>query len=207
MKRAAIFLDRDGVLVEECGLLDCAQQLRILEGVPQALARFKEAGYCLVVVTNQAIVARGLITEEQLASIHDEMGRLLAAAGAPPLDAIYACPHHPEATLPNYRVACECRKPRSGSLLKAALVHDLDLEASFLVGDRLTDIAAGAAAGCRTVLVQSAASTAPSIVTLEPLDDAIRPDHICRDLHAAADWILAASSSITRYTRGKLSTP
>jgi D-glycero-D-manno-heptose 1,7-bisphosphate phosphatase len=191
MTRPAIFLDRDGVLVEDCCLLTHLDQLRILDGVPAALARFQAAGFQLIVITNQSVVARGLISEDELAEIHAEMCRQLAAAGAPPLDAIYACTHHPEAALEAYRIECDCRKPRSGALLRAAREHDLDLAASYLVGDRITDIAAGAGAGCRTVLVRSTASDDPPLMTLEPLDESLAPDHRCADLQAAADWILA----------------
>lgn len=191
MKRvAAVFLDRDGVLIEDRDLLVDAAQIRILEGVPEALTRLHAAGFRLVVVSNQAVVARGLITECQLDAIHARMQALLQQAGAPPLDAIYSCPHHPEATLPEYRLACECRKPRPGMLLRAAREHRLDLCESVLVGDRLTDVAAGSRAGCRTVLVKTAQTEAPPIVTADPLDDPPQPDFVCANLSAAADWIL-----------------
>jgi D-glycero-D-manno-heptose 1,7-bisphosphate phosphatase len=186
----AVFLDRDGVLVEDLGLLTRAEELRLLPGVASALERLKAGGFRLIVVSNQAVVARGMITEEDLAVIHGELERQLHAAGAPPLDGAYYCPHHPRATLPDYRIECDCRKPRPGALLRAAQEHHLDLAASFLVGDRTTDVAAGAAAGCRTVLVRSAATDAPSIVTVEPVDASIQPDYVCFDLNAAADWIL-----------------
>jgi D-glycero-D-manno-heptose 1,7-bisphosphate phosphatase len=191
MAAAAVFLDRDGILLEDRGLLTRSEDLRVLPGAPHALRRLKGAGFRLIVVSNQAVVARGLISEQQLAEIHVEMGRMLAAAGAPPLDAIYCCPHHPNATLPEYRVECECRKPRPGLLLRAAREHGLDLAASFFVGDRITDIIAGVRAGCRTVLVESPATAAPPIVTSEPIDESLLPDYVCLDLQAATDWILS----------------
>jgi D-glycero-D-manno-heptose 1,7-bisphosphate phosphatase len=190
MDKAAVFLDRDGVLVEEAGLITSAEQLRLLPGVPQALSRLRAAGFRLVVVSNQAIVARGMINEEQLDAIHAELCRMLESRGGPRLDAIYACPHHPQADLPAYRVECDCRKPRSGLLLRAAREQGLDLAASYMIGDRITDIAAGAGAGCRTVLVRSPASDAAPIVTSEPIEDSLCPDYICDSLEAAADWIL-----------------
>lgn len=191
-RRAAVFLDRDGVLIEDRDLLVDAAQIRVLEGVPEALNRLRAAGFRLVVVTNQPVVARGLITQRALDAIHARMQELLQQAGSPPLDAIYSCPHHPQATLPEYRVACDCRKPRPGMLLSAACEHGLDLGASFLVGDRLTDVAAGSRAGCRTVLVESRHTAAPPIVTPDPLDDLPQPDFVCANLAAAADWILRA---------------
>ncbi len=191
MGTAAIFLDRDGVLTEEAGLVTSAGQLRLRPGVPQALRRLERAGFQLIVVTNQAAVARGLIDLRQLDEIHARMCRMLVSLGGPPPAAIYVCPHHPQADLPAYRVACDCRKPRSGLLLRAAGEHDIDLAASYMVGDQITDIAAGARVGCRTVLVRSPATPAPPIVAPEPIDDSVCPDYVCDNLEAAADWILS----------------
>jgi D-glycero-D-manno-heptose 1,7-bisphosphate phosphatase len=186
----AVFLDRDGVLIEDRDLLVDPAEIRVLDGVPLALLELKRACYLLIVISNQAVVARGLATEHRVDLIHVEMRRLLEKAGAPPLDAVYFCPHHPNATLPEYRLACECRKPRPGSLLRAVAEHNVDLNASFMVGDRMTDIIAGRAAGCRTVLVKGPKHMAPPIVTVEPLEKSLKPDHTCFDLFAAANWIL-----------------
>ncbi len=188
--RRAVFLDRDGVLVEDTHLLTRAEELRVLPGVAEGLRRLGSAGFALVVVTNQAVVARGLVTERDIDGIHRHLEQLLREAGAPGIDGWFVCPHHPDATLEAYRVACDCRKPAPGLLLRAARELALDLERSFLVGDRPTDIAAGRRAGCRTVLVQTGMHDRPPIRTVEPLDPAIRPDHVCADLPAAADWIL-----------------
>ncbi len=186
----AVFLDRDGVLVEDAGLLTRAADFRLLPGVPAALTALKNAGFRLVVVTNQTIVARGLATEQDVVTLNAHLQRLLTQAGAPPLDGCYFCPHHPKATLPAYRVDCECRKPKPGLLLRAAQEHGLDLGSSFAVGDRITDIIAGARAGCRTILVQTGRHTEAPIETAEPLDTSIQPDHTCADLPGAAAWIL-----------------
>lgn len=191
---AAVFLDRDGVLIEDRELLVDASEMRLLDGVPAALCRLKLAGFRLIVVSNQAVVARGLLTEGQLQELHSVLGQRLTAAGGPSLDAVYYCPHHPQATLEAYRVECDCRKPRPGTLLQAAREHQLDLAASFMVGDRITDVMAGTAAGCRTVLVRSTRTDAPPIVTVDPIDSAIRPDYTCADLRSAAEWILALGS-------------
>jgi D-glycero-D-manno-heptose 1,7-bisphosphate phosphatase len=189
--KRAVFLDRDGVLIEDREVLTSPDQIRVLDGVPLALMKLKQHGFALVVVTNQAVVARGLVTEVELDEIHDSLSRLLQRAGAPPFDALYFCPHHPDATLVEYRVACECRKPRPGSLLRAAREHGLDPSASFFVGDRITDVIAGSRAGCRTVLLEGPQHKSPPIVTVEPLDLSIKPDHTCPDLPAAVEWILA----------------
>jgi len=186
----AIFLDRDGVLIEDAHLLTDPEEIRVLEGVPQALRSLKQAGFRLIVISNQTVVARGLATEQEVCTINVEMERRLEEAAGPRLDGVYFCPHHPNATLPAYRIACDCRKPRSGLLLRAAREHNLDLVASFAVGDRITDIIAGARAGCRTVLVETGEHEAPPIETIDPLDESVRPDYICADLTAAAEWIL-----------------
>jgi len=189
MKRA-VFLDRDGVLVEDVNLLTNPGGLRILPGVPQALGRLKRAGYFLIVVSNQTVVARGLATEDEVRRVQVILERRMIAAGGPGLDGFYFCPHHPNATLPAYRVNCGCRKPKPGMFTQAAHEHGLKLPGSFAVGDRITDIIAGARAGCRTVLVQTGMHGEPPIKTVEPLDVSVLPDHVCDGLAAAADWIL-----------------
>jgi D-glycero-D-manno-heptose 1,7-bisphosphate phosphatase len=188
--KTAVFLDRDGVLVEDVDLLTNAESFRILAGVPRALALLHGAGWHLVVVSNQTVVARGLASEDDVRALNVQLQRLLTQAGAPRLDGWYFCPHHPQATLPAYRTVCDCRKPRPGLLLRAARELDLDLSSSFAVGDRISDIHAGARAGCRTVLVQTGKHRQPPIQTSEPLDTSIQPDYICADLAAATKWIL-----------------
>lgn len=189
--KAAVFLDRDGVLVEDLGLLTRPEELRVLPGVPTALTRLKQAGFALVVITNQPVVARGLARESDVQAVHHSLEASLLAAGAPRIDAWYYCPHHPKAEVSAYRVICDCRKPRPGMLRQAARDLGLDLAASFMVGDRITDVAAGASAGCRTVLVETGKHTAAPITLVEPLDPNLAPDRVCADLSAATDWILA----------------
>ncbi len=188
--RRAVFLDRDGVLIHDNGFVVRDEQIVLLDGVADALSALKAAGLTFVVVTNQAAVARGLIGEEELVRINEAIADRIEQAGGPRPDAFYYCPHHPDADLVEYRVVCSCRKPRPGMLRRAAEEHGLDLRTSFLVGDRMSDIAAGAAAGCRTVLVTCGRHDAPPIVTVDPLADC-RPDHACADLLAASTWILS----------------
>lgn len=189
---STVFLDRDGVLVHDDHLITEPAQLRLMAGVPAALRRLRQAGWRLVVVTNQTVVARGLIDEAGVATIHDHLQQLLVEAGAPRLDAIYVCPHHPQADRARYRVECQCRKPRPGLLRTAAADLDIDLSTSFLVGDRPSDIAAGQRAGCRTILVTTGRHDDPPIqspdgVAPDP------PDAIHPDLAAAAAWILGGA--------------
>jgi D-glycero-D-manno-heptose 1,7-bisphosphate phosphatase len=188
--RPAVFLDRDGVLVHDDGFILREEQIRVIDSVAPALQSLKAAGMAIIVVTNQASVARGLISEEELIRINEAVADRIEQAGGPRLEVFYYCPHHPDADLVEYRVVCACRKPRPGMLGRAAEEHRLDLRASFLVGDRTSDIAAGAAAGCRTVLVTCGRHDAPPIVTVEPLADC-RPDHVCTDLRTASTWVLS----------------
>jgi D-glycero-D-manno-heptose 1,7-bisphosphate phosphatase len=188
--RRAVFLDRDGVLVQDNGFIVRDDQIVLLDGVAEALCALKAAGMVLVVVTNQGAVARGLISEVELVRLNKAVADRIEQTGGPRPDAFYYCPHHPDADLVEYRVVCTCRKPRPGMLRRAAEEHGLDLRASFLVGDRMSDIAAGAAAGCRTVLVTCGRHDAPPIVTVDPPADC-RPDYVCADLQAASTRVLS----------------
>lgn len=189
-KRRCVFLDRDGVLVEDGGPLVESGAFRILAGVPQALRCLQEAGFALVAVSNQAVVARGLISEAGLEALHGHLQALLVAQGAPPLDGFYSCPHHPAATLPAYRTDCACRKPRPGLLLLAAEELGLDLAASFMVGDRPSDLQAGHRAGCRSIWIQSGRHADRPIESPEPLDPEVPVAFTCATLAEAAAWIL-----------------
>jgi D-glycero-D-manno-heptose 1,7-bisphosphate phosphatase len=150
--RPAVFLDRDGTLLEEVDYLTSAAQLVLLPGAAAAIARLNQAGVPAVVVTNQSAVARGLLDEVELARIHARFGELLAAQGAR-LDLVLYCPHHPDQGLPPYRRVCACRKPAAGMLAEAALGLGLDLGRSWIVGDDERDLAAGRAVGARGILV------------------------------------------------------
>lgn len=190
--RPAVFLDRDGVLVHDRGYLVSVDELDVMPGVPAAMRSLGDAGFRLVVVTNQAVIARGMIDEPALAAIHAALEARLRESGAPALDAVFACPHHPDAFVEAYRIACDCRKPRPGSLRRAAVEHGIDLAASFMVGDRPSDILAGKRAGCRTVLIDGPHRHDPAIIIGDPPEEA-EPDHVAADLSAAAAWILSAT--------------
>ena len=149
--RPAVFLDRDGTLVEEVPYLHDPARVALLGGVG-ALARLAAAGYALVVVTNQAGVARGLYDEAAVDAVHRRLAELLAGAGVR-LDAVLHCPHHPEGTVPGYARRCRCRKPGPGMLEAAADRLGLDLAASFMVGNQPTDVGAAVAAGVTPLYV------------------------------------------------------
>lgn len=184
----AFFLDRDGVLVEDVDLLTEAGQIRIIPGVVEALRAIDEQGYLSVVVTNQTVVARGLIDESDLEALHDHLREELVRAGAPALSAFYVCPHHPHADVAEYRVDCSCRKPKPGLLERASDEMGIDLAMSFMIGDRLSDVAAGKSAGCTTVLVESGAHQAPPIVGMPSAPPA--PDHRFADVRDAVRSLL-----------------
>lgn len=186
--RPAVFLDRDDTLVVDVPYLTDPAGLRVLPGAARALADLRRAGFVLVLATNQSAVGRGLLTEDGLRAIHEELGRLLAAEGAA-LDAIYHCPHAPR-TEDRTAVEHPDRKPAPGMLLRAAADLGLDLPRSWMVGDRISDVLAGLGAGCRSILVGSNATLdeLPS-----PADDG--RTFAVADLTAAAALILADSET------------
>jgi len=156
----AVFLDRDGTLIEEVGYATRPQQIRILGGVARGLARFAEAGFKRIVVTNQSGIARGLMTEDDLDRFHEALDEQLDLLGAA-VDAYYACPHHPdrsETVRPDLAIGCDCRKPKPGLILQAAEDLDIDLGASWIIGDAWRDVQAGQAAGLRTIKLPAAPS-------------------------------------------------
>ena len=170
-RNKAIFLDRDGVINKEVNYLSDPSEFNLIKGVAHALKSLKAKGYLLIVITNQSGIARGYYNEETLQKIHDKMNSELEERGVK-LDDIYFCPHHPEFT-----GLCPCRKPKPGMLLRAKKDHEIDLESSYLVGDKLSDIKAGLNAHCQTVLVLSGHGNEE----IEKIQSE-RPDMICKDL-------------------------
>lgn len=149
--RAAAFLDRDGVIIKDTHFVKSPGQVTLLDGAAAAI-RVLASDYYIVVVTNQSGIARGHLGEQDLVEINNEMFRQLNAQGAF-VDAVYACPHHPEADVEEYKLACSCRKPEPGLILCAAKDHGLDLGRSFVVGDTPRDVEAGMSAGIPGILV------------------------------------------------------
>jgi D-glycero-D-manno-heptose 1,7-bisphosphate phosphatase len=180
MTNRAVFLDRDGVInVEGGGHVRGAEELRLLPGAVEAIARICRAGWTVIVFTNQSGVGRGYMTQDDLDSIHDRLRCEVKCSGGR-LTAIYACPHLPDA-------GCDCRKPKPGMLIQAAREHDIELRQSYAVGDSPRDIAAAAAAGCTAVLVLSGHTAEyPSAGYRGP-----EPDYIFPDLSSFADWLLS----------------
>lgn len=155
-KQKAFFLDRDGTINKYVGFLRDVGEFELLSGVAEAVRKINESGYLAIVVTNQPVIARGEVTCEQLQEIHNKMETLLGVEGAY-LDAIYYCPHHPhkgyKGEVSELKFDCDCRKPKPGMLLKASVEFNIDLEASWIVGDRESDIKTGSAVCCHTALI------------------------------------------------------
>ncbi|WP_028874513.1 D-glycero-beta-D-manno-heptose 1,7-bisphosphate 7-phosphatase [Tepidiphilus margaritifer] len=144
--KPAVFLDRDGVLNEDRGYVHRWEDFSFLPGAIDALRRLQQQGYLLVVITNQSAVARGLCSEADVLALHERMRAFLREQGIE-LTGIYYCPHHPQGSVSDYAIACSCRKPEPGMILRAAQEHGIDLSRSLLVGDKLSDLEAGRAAG------------------------------------------------------------
>lgn len=178
----AVFLDRDGVLVEEVNYLSHPRQLRLLPGSAEAVRRLRAAGFKVVVVSNQSGVARGYFTLKRLREIHTALRAMLKKKGVR-LDGLLYCPHHPDGTVARFARACACRKPRPGMLREAARLAKASMKESFMVGDTEADVAAGRSAGCRTILVRTGHGSRKKVATA--------PDAVAADLSAAADLILA----------------
>lgn len=175
----AVFLDKDGVLNADCGINPYPDEVQIFNYVPEVLAALKRAGFLLVMVTNQPVVARGLIDESELVLRLNRFNELTGSF----FDRIEYCPHHPDADVPAYRINCDCRKPKPGMILRAAGDLDIDPSRSFLVGDRVSDIVAGKLAGVTTIQVLTGMETAPLIVSDCVTEGLEEPDFRIAGIH------------------------
>jgi len=190
--RPAVFLDRDGTLSEERGFIDRLELIEIFPWTSDAIRLLNRAGFAVVVVTNQSAIGRGIIDLPFLQTVHDAFDRHLVRSGAK-IDRYYYCPHHPDAPLPEYRMACRCRKPGPGMIEQATTELGLDPSQSFMVGDRLIDVACGHAAGVRSLLVRSGHSAHRG----EAPPGLSEPDAILNNLMEAVGWILRSSSPLS----------
>jgi D,D-heptose 1,7-bisphosphate phosphatase len=181
----AVFLDKDGTLVENVPYCADPDRIRLGRGAREGLTLLRRAGYELVVVSNQSGVARGLFPEAALAPLAAKLKRILLEAGIPLRGLLY-CPHHPDAVVERYRLRCACRKPAPGLLLRAAAMYGLELRASWMVGDILDDVEAGQRASCRTVLLDVGGET-----EWRP-GPGRQPHHVAGDLWEAARLIAAS---------------
>jgi D-glycero-D-manno-heptose 1,7-bisphosphate phosphatase len=183
----AVFLDRDGTVTEEVGYLVNVEMLRMIPGAGAAIRKLNQAGFKVVLVTNQSGVARGYFPESLVHEAHARLKGMLKSEGAR-LDGIYYCPHHPSAGNSKYTAVCDCRKPATGLLDRAAKELSIDLRGSYMVGDKWSDVELAHNAGAKAVLVQTGfAHDDPGNVRPPHVDD---PDFTAHDLTEAAEWIL-----------------
>jgi len=183
--RPAVFLDRDGTVNVEKDYLYRVEDFEFIPGAPSAIRALKDAGFLVVVVTNQSGVGRGYYTLEDVDTLHRHIQQELKREGTS-IDAFYICPHHPEKGIGKFRRECDCRKGNPGMLLQAAADLGIDLTRSFIVGDKVADVEAGKRAGCTPLLVLTGYGAETS--TLREMDDVRRFD----DLPAASRYILGS---------------
>jgi D-glycero-D-manno-heptose 1,7-bisphosphate phosphatase len=183
--RPAVFLDRDGTIVEEAGYLERLERLVFFPFAVDAIRALNRGGFAVVVITNQAGIARGIVKEAFVGEAHRHIAARVEAGGAR-IDAFYYCPHYPTGTVPEFTRVCDCRKPQPGLLRRAAADLDLDLARSYAVGDRWHDVGAAEAAGGRGVLVRTGLGRCEEATP----DASVHPAAIVDDLAAAAAWIL-----------------
>jgi D-glycero-D-manno-heptose 1,7-bisphosphate phosphatase len=186
MKRRAVFLDRDGTLNEDIGYPSNSGHILIYPFSFEAVKKINGAGFLAIVITNQSGIGRGLLTERDLESIHQNMKASFAANGAR-LDAFYYCPHYLDSLDPKYRDDCACRKPFPGMGLQAAAALDIDLGKSYMIGDKVEDILFGINLQSRPVLVLTGYGK-DSLLALQKQGNA--PAHVAADLLEAVNWIL-----------------
>ena len=195
--KKAVFLDRDGVIIqllrdnEVYGLIYKKEDLILLPGTKEALQGLKKKGYLLIVFTNQPAVARGLISYEGVEENHSIINKKLDGL----IDAFYFCPHHPEMHLDvpahaiKYRISCDCRKPSPGMLIKAAKDFSIDFKKSWVIGDSITDIAAGDSVKCKTILIKSPSNDRINISAKE-FNRNVKPHKFANSLLDATKFII-----------------
>ena len=186
MPETAVFLDRDGTIIEDRGYICRFEQVAVFPFAPQAIRRLKDHFHRVIVVTNQSSVARGICSEADIRALHDRLADFLRDRGAP-VDAFYYCPYLKDGPVAEYNLDHSWRKPNPGMILQAAADFYLDLKRSYMIGDGVGDIIAGKRAGCRTVLV-STGQGRESADTLAEMGE--KPDMAAADVSQAVDLIL-----------------
>ena len=189
MKNKAVFLDRDGVINEviyhkEMGIIDSpftVEQFKLLPKVAEAINIFHDLGFRVIVVSNQPGMAKDRFSIDVFEKIREKMNTELKKDDAE-VDAEYYCFHHPYATVKKYKKICNCRKPKPGMLQKAAEEHNIDLSKSWMIGDGITDVAAGQTAGCKTILIGRMKCDLCKIME----DEKVKPDYIKPNLYKAS---------------------
>jgi len=186
--RKAVFLDRDGTVSHEVGYVNHERRLRLLPGSAAAIRKLNDAGIPVVLVTNQAGVARGYFEEPLVHVVHRRLEQLMQEEAGARLDGIYFCPHHPDVGEPPWRLDCDCRKPRPGMLHRASKDLDLDLSCSYLVSDHIKDVSMAMTSGLTGVMVRTGYGAGLLEYHSHKWSD--HPHHVTEDLAAAVELIL-----------------
>ncbi len=181
----AVFLDRDGTMVEEAGYIERLDRLVLFPWTVDAVRLLRRAGYLVVVTTNQGGVAKGYFTEDFVREARRFLEEHLEAGGTK-LDGFYYCPHLADGVVEAYRQACDCRKPRPGMALQAARDLDIDLRRSVVIGDRWRDVELGRNVGARGILVKTGYGASEAVAPVQ----GVEADAVCRDLMDAVVWLL-----------------
>lgn len=184
----AVFLDKDGTLIEDVPYNVDPALITLTSGADTGLRSLHQAGYLLIVISNQSGVARGYFPETALTAVEAQLRYMLSELGVP-LVGFYYCPHHPEGSVTDYAIACNCRKPEPGLLLQAAADHQINLANSWFIGDILNDVEAGRRAGCQTILLDNGNET-EWLLSPQRL-----PHHRVADLAEAATLITTATQA------------
>jgi D-glycero-D-manno-heptose 1,7-bisphosphate phosphatase len=189
MKRPAVFMDRDGTINEQRGYINHLSRFIVLPGVPEAIRLLNGNNFLAIIVSNQSGVARGYFPIDLVEEVHKDLRASLKGNGAR-IDGIFFCPHYPRGSLPEYCFECDCRKPKTGLFEQACNAFDIDVERSYVVGDRHTDLQFARNADLKGILVKTGYGLGESeyIIPKSPL----KPIYIADDLLGAVRWILAA---------------
>ncbi len=178
----AVFLDKDGTLIEDVPYNVDPDKIKFTRGCESGLQLLQSKGYKLIVISNQSGIARGYFTEEDILRVKETISQMAAEFGVK-FTGFYFCPHHPEGTIEQYTVRCNCRKPQPGLILQAATDYDIDLAHSWFIGDILNDIEAGRRAACKTILIDNGKET-EWVLSRNRL-----PHHIVSDFEEAAEIV------------------
>lgn len=181
------------MLIKDSGLISSPSQVKVFENVGDSISLLKSLNFKIIMVSNQTVVSRGILPYDEMISLNDYvLTEIKKQNPKAEFDELYFSPYHPKATVENYRQDSDCRKPRSGMLLKAQLKYDIDFSQSYIIGDRLTDIYAGKSVGCKGIQLLTGAENEPLIESgLVLNEDWLKPDFTFNDLYEASLFIRA----------------
>ncbi len=189
----AVFLDRDGTIIEDVGYVHEEDKIKFLPGVSEAIKLLNKSGFKVIIITNQAGVARGYFTEEAVKEINKYIQESLAKEGAL-IDMIYYCPHHVQGIIEEYKKECNCRKPNPGMIEEAVRDFGIDLKKSFVIGDKASDIEAGHRVGCKTIFLAG-----NNTLDCEG-EITVKSDYVAPDLYEAVKWLMELSHQRGMYS-------